>query len=161
MEKRNKVERRDGQGKKFKFGAGAIQTASELITVPGELVGKDCLFKIYIVENSDIPFLWSRKCMAKAGVKIDLATGELEILGKRVIPDVTSAGHMCISILPRDGKGEGHEAEETYSAISTSQDEETLKKRLTHLHRQYGHQYLDTELKFFRSSSVSNPQRYS
>ena len=153
-EKKKKVLRRfPSKGTKFKFGAGDIQIASEEITVPGELVGEECFFKISIVENSDIPFLWSRKAMAKAGVKIDLATNTPEILGKRVIPNFTAAGHMCINILPSEGGNEGHTAKEIYATLSNNEDEETLRKRLTHLHRQYGHQYLETELKFFRSSS--------
>ena len=138
-----KVIRRKSMDVSFKFGAGEIQEAAEQVKIPGEFSRQLCWFQIYAVMNSDIPFLWSKKGMGKAGVMMD-------ILGKKVIPDVTSTGHMCITILPRQGEGD---ATEVFTALAATNDKEEIRKRLLHLHKQYVHQHLETELKFLRKST--------
>ena len=58
---------------KFKFDAGDIQKANEQ-TVPGKIAGENVIFEIsYVKDNSDIPFLWSKKGMKKEHLKRDLA----------------------------------------------------------------------------------------
>ena len=84
---------------KFRFGAGDIMSAYEVVTFPRQLAGEWRLFTVYVVKNSDIPFLWSRKGMAKAKVIIDLAEEVITVLGKRIVTNIISSGHMCISIL--------------------------------------------------------------
>ena len=55
---------------KFKFGAGDIQQANEQ-TLPGKIAGENVIFGIsYVKDNSDIPFLWSKKGMKKERLKI-------------------------------------------------------------------------------------------
>ena len=91
---------------KFKFGAGNIQKANEQ-TVPGKIAGEDVIFLIYVIDNSDIPFLWGQKGMKKVGVKIDVAAEEITKFCKSIIHDVTTAGHVYISILIRKDREEG------------------------------------------------------
>ena len=105
-ELKKEVCRRRCPGVKFMFGAGDTQISNEVVTFPGEIAGISCTFSTHLVPNSVVPFLWSRKSMGKAKVLMDLEKEEIVVLGKRIVPDVTSAGHMCINIRPRRGKGD-------------------------------------------------------
>ena len=74
----NKVVEEDPGTKKFRFGGGEVLKSLKLVTFPANLVGKKVLFKSHVV-SSNIPLLWSRPSMAKAGTILDLPQDKAQI----------------------------------------------------------------------------------
>ena len=95
----NKVVEEDPGTKKFRFGGGEVLKSLRLVTFPANLVGKKVLFKSHVV-SSNIPLLWSRPSMAKAGTILDLPQDKAQIYGKWTELILTSVGHYALNILP-------------------------------------------------------------
>ena len=119
-------------GKKFRFGGGEVLPSTKLVKFPGRLAGKDVMFMSHVVD-SNIPLLWSRPAMARAGTILDLPGDRANILGKWVELDLTGVGHYALDILPRGEEA----AEQCLATLPTDakEKEDTLRK----LHRQFGH----------------------
>ena len=65
--------------------------------LPAFMAGSDVTIRTDVVD-SDIPLLLSRSAMKRAGVKMDLESDTVTILGKTVALHLTSSGHYCIPI---------------------------------------------------------------
>ena len=65
----------------------------------GKLAGKDVMFTSHVVK-SNIPLLWSRPSMARAGTVLDLPGDRALILGKWVDLNLTAVGHYALDIMP-------------------------------------------------------------
>ena len=122
----------DPAGKKFRFGGGKVLPSIKLVVFPATLAGRDVKFRSHVV-SSDIPLLWSRPSMAKAGTVLDLPQDKAKILGEWIDLNRTSVGHFSIDILPKDDKT----AEQSLLALPEDADEK--EKILVKLHRQFGH----------------------
>ena len=59
------------------------------------------MFKSHVVK-SNLPLLWSRAAMSRAGTILDLPRNRAKILGVWVNLNMTAAGHYCLNILPKD-----------------------------------------------------------
>ena len=131
-ELKKKVQMFPSGDKKFRFGGGEVLTSIKLVKFPGRLAGKDVMFSSHVV-RSNIPLLWSRPAMARAGTVLDLTKDRAKILGVWVDLDLIDAGHYALDILPL-------ETVVTKQCLATlpsdvKEKEATLRK----LHRQFGH----------------------
>ena len=131
-ELKKKVQMFPSGDKKFRFGGGEVLTSIKLVKFPGRLAGKDVMFSSHVV-RSNIPLLWSRPAMARAGTVLDLTKDRAKILGVWVNLDLIDAGHYALDILPL-------ETVVTKQCLATlptdvKEKEATLRK----LHRQFGH----------------------
>ena len=131
-ELKRKVQVYPSGGKKFRFGGGEVLTSTKLVKFPGRLAGKDVMFSSHVVQ-SNIPLLWSRPAMARAGTVLDLPKDRAKILGAWVDLDLTDVGHYALDILPL----ETVVTEQCLATLPTDvkEKEATLRK----LHRQFGH----------------------
>ena len=67
--------------------------------IPAMMAGKE--YKIVVdVVDSGIPLLMSKKSMARAEMRIDYGTNEIEIGGRRVEAFETTTGHLCVKLHP-------------------------------------------------------------
>jgi hypothetical protein len=127
-----KVKESDPAGKKFRFGGGRVLPSIKLVMFPATLAGKDVMFRSHVV-SSDIPLLWSRPSMAKAGTVLDLPQDKAKIFGEWIDLNRTSVGHYSIDILPKDDKTVEQ------SLLALPEDGKEKEKVLVKLHRQFGH----------------------
>ena len=118
----------------------------KMLTFLGNLADNKVLFSCHVVKST-IPFLWSKRSMAKAGVVLNLPEDSALIMGKKVDLDLTSAGHYSLEILPKP-----HEN----VLLSLPEDTEELKVKLLKIHRQFGHPREDTMLKLLKSAKWDN-----
>ena len=132
QEHKDKVTVFNPAGKKFRFGGGRVLPSISLVVFPARLAGKDVMFKSHVV-NSDIPLLWSRPSMAKAGVVLDLPQDKAKIFGQWTDLNMTSVGHYSIDILPRSAES----VEECM--VTMPEDIKEKERMLIKLHRQFGH----------------------
>ena len=128
----NKVVEEDPGTKKFRFGGGEVLKSLRLVTFPANLVGKKVLFKSHVV-SSNIPLLWSRPSMAKAGTILDLPRDKAQIYGKWTELILTSVGHYALNILPESV------AEAERCLFVLPKDNSEKKDLFLKLHRQFGH----------------------
>ena len=132
QENKSKVKIEDPAGKKFRFGGGEVLPSLKLVTFPANLVGKKVFFRSHVV-TSNIPLLWSRPSMAKAGTLLDLPNDRAQIYGIWTDLALTSVGHYALNIIP-------DEIEKSESCFFTLPiDKEEKKATLIKLHRQFGH----------------------
>ena len=101
-EEQSKVKVTDSR-KKFRFGGDEVLEAIKCVTFPGSLADNKVLFSCHVVKST-IPFLWSKRSMAKAGVVLNLPEDSALIMGKKVDLDLTSAGHYSLQILPKSNE---------------------------------------------------------
>ena len=120
------------KGKKFRFGGGRVLPSIKMVIFPATLAGKDVRFQSHVV-SSDIPLLWSRPSMAKAGTVLDLPQDRAKILGEWIELNKTSVGHYSIEILPKDDKTVEQ------SLLALPDDAKEKENVLVKLHRQFGH----------------------
>ena len=57
--------------KKFRFISGEVLPAIRKVTFPGRLANQTVMFSAHIVDR-DIPILWSRPGMTRAGVVLNM-----------------------------------------------------------------------------------------
>ena len=131
-ELKKKVQVFPSRGKKFRFGGGKVLTSIKLVKFPGRLAGRDVMFSSHVVQ-SNIPLLWSRPAMARAGTVLDIPKDRAKILGVWVDLKLTDVGHYALDIMPPD-------MVVTEQCLATlpadvKEKEATLRK----LHRQFGH----------------------
>ena len=132
-ELQKKVQVLPSLGKKFRFGGGKVLPSTKLVKFPGKLAGQDVMFISHVVD-SNIPLLWSRPAMARAGTLLDLPGDRAKILGRWVELNLTGVGHYSLDILPR-----GEEAAEQCLATTLPTDVKEKEATLRKLHRQFGH----------------------
>ena len=131
-ELKKKVQVFPSGGKKFRFGGGKVLPSIKLVKFPGRLAGRDVMFSSHVVQ-SNIPLLWSRPAMARAGTVLDLPKDRAKILGVWVDLELTDVGHYALDIMPPDMVV----TEQCLVTLPTDvkEKEATLRK----LHRQFGH----------------------
>ena len=135
-ELKNKVQVLKSDGKKFRFGGGEELPSILNVKFPGRLARKDVMFKSHMVK-SNIPLLWSRPALSRAGTILDLTRNGAEILDVYIDLNLTAVGHYALDILPK-----GQEKAEEYLATLPT-DSKEKKATLLKLHRQFGHPRLD------------------
>ena len=81
------------------FGSEVLP-ARKLVKFPGRLANRNIMFMSHIV-NSDIPMLWSRAGMEKAGVVLDMNGDGAWIFNTWVDLKLTKAGHYALDILSK------------------------------------------------------------
>ena len=93
---KNRVEKYPS-GNSFKFGSGAVYTASQRMKVPA-CVGEREIFIVSDVIEADIPMLLSKASMKKANTKIDFQNDQVSMLGEVQDIIVTSSGHYALPL---------------------------------------------------------------
>ena len=121
--------------KRFKFGNRQSLPSLGTYVIPACIAGKDCKLRMDLI-SSDIPLLISKNAMRKAKVKIDLANDQITWKGVEVKAVPTSAGHLCISLLPNGPPAEIFSIEEEENEEECG---ESRYKKLLKLHTQFGH----------------------
>ena len=119
---------------KFKFGDGKIVQSLKQIKLPVIIAG----IKTYIttdVVNCDIPLLWSKGDMKKAGMTLDFSNDSAYILNRWVKLQCTSSGHYK---LPLFDKRLNERMFENVMYTMTG-DEKEKKQKVKKLHHQFGH----------------------
>ena len=84
--------------KNFRFGGGEVLHSIMKVKFPGRLAGRDVMFKSHVVK-SNIPLLWSRPAMSRAGTILELPKNRAKILGQWVTLNLTAVGHYALNLL--------------------------------------------------------------
>ena len=134
----SKVQVLKNKCKKFRFGGGNVLPSILNGKFPGKLAGKDVVFLTHMVKGN-IPLLWSRPPMSRAGTILDLTCNRAEILGVWVDLNLTAVGHYALDILPK-GKEKAEEC-----LVTLPMDPKEKKATLLKPHRQFGHPRLDAQ----------------
>ena len=141
-----------GAGKtQFRFGGGEVLPSLKSIKFPGILAGKSVTFTSHLV-SSNIPLLWSRPSMAKAGTVLDLPQDRAKIFGNWIPLNLTSVGHYAIDILPK----ETNDVEQCLLTLPNNQEEKY--KVLLKLHRQFGHPRLEVMLNLLQKVNCNDKE---
>lgn len=83
--------------KVFKFGNNFRFKSEGEYTIPGIIAGRKVIIRTDVVK-SEIPLLLSRSAMKKAGVRLDLQDGKVNIFGQDIDLKLTESGHCCIEL---------------------------------------------------------------
>ena len=83
--------------KSFKFGNGKIATSEKCISIPRKIAGER-VNVVTDVAKSEIPLLFSKENIKKAGTKIGFVNDKVIIFGKEISLQFTSSGHYAIPL---------------------------------------------------------------
>ena len=139
----------------FKFGCGTKYPAYENVSLPALLGSKEVIIDTDVVEG-DIPLLFGKEAMKKAGVNLDCKNDTLEILGETVNLEVTESGHYALPLGKKrqtiTDVARGESAKLTLVMKNISEKEMALK-----LHRQFAHPSSERLIKLVLSQGKDCP----
>ena len=147
----SKVQVLKNKCKKFRFGGGNVLPSILNVKFPGKLAGKDVMFLTHMVKGN-IPLLWSRPPMSRAGTILDLTCNRAEILGLWVDLNLTAVGHYALDILPKSKE----KAEECL--VTLPMDPKEKKATLLKPHRQFGHPRLDVMARLLKKVNCDDKE---
>ena len=81
----------------FKFGCGTKYPAYECVMLPAKFGSKEVMIETDVVEG-DIPLLFGKEAMKKAGANLDCKNDTLRILGETLNLEVTESGHYALPL---------------------------------------------------------------
>lgn len=145
--------------KVFCFGGGTKLKSLGSYNVPAYVVGNRVKLNLDVVD-SEIPLLFSKPSMAKAGVKIDFKNDTGCILGKDVELNSTSSGHYCLPITKPVSEENVYVVEtieniyEVYAVKICEQSSADRKKLFVKLHRQFGHATIEKLTALMKDAGV-------
>ena len=132
-EQRRKVKGPFKSNRHFMFGnQGKLKSKGKYI-IPTKIGGEEKSIELDVI-SSDIPLLLSKSEMKKLGIVLDMKNDKASMNGKPLILTTTSAGHYVIDLLDNN-----EELEEVCITELDENNDETQRKALTKIHRQFGH----------------------
>ena len=137
----------------FKFGDGSIIKSLKRVVFPAILAGYRCRIKTDVIDT-DIPLLFGKPSMKKAGVKIDLKTDSAIILGKHVDLSCTASGHYCIPI--SDFKGGNQHIHQVLMMEGNCTAWKDIEKQVMKLHKQFGHPSSRKLIQLMKDAGIMN-----
>ena len=138
----------------FKFGSGPPVKSLKKVMFPAVLAGKKCNIKTDVVE-CDIPLLFGKPSMKKAGVKIDFSRDCAYIRGRNVILECTPSGHYQVPIFDNEQR---ERKLQQVLLVGESGDRTFTKDEVIKLHKQFGHPSSDKLIKLLKNSGVSKKE---
>ena len=134
------IKSRKGE-KTYKFGIGLAGSILEA-DIPAYIGGKRIMIRTDVVK-ADVPLLLSIGTMASLGMIIDLGNATATVFGQPKQLNRTSSGHLSLPL-----SNPSHTIERAFVVSLESAEPEVMKKRLLHIHKQFGHPTQDkfTEL---------------
>ena len=125
------IKSRKGE-KTFKFGIGLAESILEC-DIPVYIGDRRIMLRTDVVK-ADVPLLLSISTMASLGMVIDLGNDVVKVFGKSAQLNRTSSGHLSLPI-----SNPSQNIERAFVVSLENVGPDVLKKRLKHIHKQFGH----------------------
>ena len=122
--------------KYFKFGSGDLLKSLGTVDIPCYMGGKLVRMNVDVVD-SNIPLLISKQTMKGCGALLDLVNDRIRLFDNWFDCDITSCGHYAIDLHAKDINIK--DVIEVTLVAFDDLDVAELKKKLFHIHRQFGH----------------------
>ena len=120
----------------FKFGDDHKVTAISSVKIPARIGETNCFIITEIVEEK-IPLLLSKSSLKKADTVLNIKNETIKMFGQNVPIESSFNGHYSISILPQITSN--FDDIEQVLIFEESETVEEKRKKLTKLHKQFGH----------------------
>ena len=119
-------------------------------TIPAQIAQTNCTIEVEIID-ADIPLLLSKSSLQKAETVLDFKNDKVKMFNKNVDFKLSSNGHYAVNILPNDISN-FHETEQILILEQCTSEAEKIKK-LTKIHRQFGHASPDNIKRLLKNSN--------
>lgn len=149
----------------FKFGDGNEMRSIKQMKLPAR-IGDTNINIVTDVVKGDLPLLFSKDAMKKAGTKIDFSKDTIEILGMKQKVFLTSSGHYCIPLGKRKFEFDdisSVDAEEIvlYSKSFAMKNDTERLKDIVKLHKQFSHPPPERLKKLLRDAGVEDKKLHT
>ena len=137
----------------YRFGDGRKITAIENVTFPANIGGENINIQTDVLD-SDIPLLFSRSSMKKAGMKINFQNDTISAFGKSIPLVTTSSGHYAIPLTPAKQviNNIERESDSSITLTLTNVNEKSNQAIALKLHRQFVHPSSDKLIRLINNA---------
>ena len=136
----------------FKFGDGKKFKSNIQVNFPGKLGSKNIRIEADVI-NADIPLLFSKDSMKKAGMCINFKTDTVKFQDQELPLTVTKSGHYVIPV-SQSARIIQNIARDKYSNVTLTMQSLNLSKNqiATKLHQQFAHAPAERVIKLLKQS---------
>lgn len=134
----------------FRFGDGNTVYSRNLVTFPALIGSKSCNIECEVIDKN-IPLLLSKSSLKKAEAVLDLRDDRVSMFGEQVNVHLTSSGHYCLDIQPRNCLN--HIGDEEILLVDSEMTSQDLNKVVFKLHRQFGHASFEKLITLLKSAN--------
>lgn len=128
----------------FKFGPGTAYRSTGCVTFPCMMGMTKCRITADVVD-CDIPMLFGRESMKKAGTVLHLDEDRVTMFGEPMALEVTSSGHYCLPL-----------TSQCQSDVMLFTLEGDLEKKVEKLHKQFSHPSEQNLVKLLGDAGCNN-----
>ena len=135
----------------FKFGDGHKVTAISSVKIPAQIGETNCFIITEIVKEK-IPLLLSKSSLKKADTVLNIKNDTTKMFGQNIPIESSFNGHYSISILPEITSN--FDDIEQVLIFEENETVEEKRKKLTKLHKQFGHASSNNLLNLIKNAGL-------